>query len=76
MSYEIPRAAKLLVPVQTKVVGSDEGRLLKVGKAVKVQRSPAEPGVFIIWVSKKEYAKIPALQLTETIQYTDGREQL
>ena len=75
MSYEIPRAAKLLVAVQTKIIGSNDGRTLKAGKTVKVQRSPAEPGVFIIWASKKEYAKITALQLPETIQYTDGREQ-
>jgi hypothetical protein len=46
------------------------------GKKVKVQRSPAEPGLFIIWFGKTEIAKVPALQLSETIEYIDGRPVL
>jgi hypothetical protein len=76
MSYELPRAAKLLVEVQSKYIGKDEGRKHKAGKVVKVQRSPADPGVFIIWFGKAEIAKVPALQLSATIEYTDGRPQL
>ncbi|WP_256858486.1 hypothetical protein [Burkholderia cenocepacia] len=43
---------------------------------MKVQRSPAEPGLFIIWFGKTEIAKVPALQLSETIEYIDGRPVL
>ncbi|EJO57359.1 hypothetical protein [Burkholderia multivorans] len=76
MSYELPRAAKLLKDVQSKYIGLDAGRTHKAGKKCKVQRSPAEPGLFIIWFGKTEIAKVPALQLSETIAYTDGRPQL
>lgn len=76
MSYELPRPAKLLVQVDSKYLGIGAGRTHKAGKKCKVQRSPADPGVFVIWFGKTEYAKVAALQLTATIQYTDGREQL
>lgn len=76
MSYELPRPAKLLINVDSKYIGLDAGRTHKAGKKVKVQRSPAEPGLFIIWFGKTEIAKVPALQLTQTIEYTDGRVQL
>jgi len=76
MSYELPRAAKLLKEVESKYIGFGVGRTHKVGKKVKVQRSPADPGLFIIWFGKTEIAKIDALELTSTVQYTDGREQL
>lgn len=73
MSYELPRPAKLKVEVKSKIIGQDAGRLHKAGKNVKVQRSPADPGVFIIWFGKNEVAKVPALQLPATIEYLDGR---
>ncbi|MEZ0602972.1 hypothetical protein ACAX43_12575 [Paraburkholderia sp. IW21] len=76
MSYEMPRAAKLLKEVESKYIGLSAGRTHKAGKKCKVQRSPADPGLFIIWFGKTEIAKVPALQLTETIEYTDGRQQL
>jgi hypothetical protein len=76
MSYEVPRAAKLLVQVESKYIGIGAGRTHKAGKKCKVQRSPANPGEFIIWFGKTEYSKVPALQLTQTVEYTDGREQL
>jgi hypothetical protein len=76
MSYELPRAAKLLVQVESKYVGIGCGRTHRAGKKCKVQRSPVEPGTFIIWFGKTEYAKVQALQLTQTIEYTDGRTQL
>lgn len=76
MSYEIPRAAKLLKPVESRYIGIGAGRTHKAGKKCKVQRSPAEPGTFIIWFGKTEIAKVQALDLTSTIEYTDGREQL
>jgi hypothetical protein len=77
MSYELPRAAKLLKDVQSKYLGKNEGRLHKAGKKVKVQRSPANPGEFLIWfgTGNKEYAKIQALELRDTIEYTDGRHE-
>ncbi|WP_175658232.1 hypothetical protein [Burkholderia vietnamiensis] len=75
MSYELPRAAKLLVDVQSKYIGKVDGRLHKAGKSVKVQRSPANPGEFIIWFGKAEIAKVQALDLPNTIKYTDRREQ-
>ncbi|CAD6559607.1 hypothetical protein LMG28727_06904 [Paraburkholderia kirstenboschensis] len=71
MNYELPRPAKLLVAVESKYLGFDVGRTHKAGKKVKVQRSPADVGLFIIWFGKAEIAKIPALQLTQTIEYTD-----
>jgi len=76
MSYELPRAAKLKVAIESKYIGLQVGRTHKAGKKCKVQRSPADPGLFIIWFGKTEIAKVPALQLTETIEYTDGRTQL
>ncbi|QNB14284.1 hypothetical protein G5S35_22360 [Paraburkholderia tropica] len=76
MSYELPRAAKLKKEVESKYIGLNAGRTHKAGKKCKVQRSPAEPGLFIIWFGKTEIAKIPALQLTDTIEYLDGRPQL
>jgi hypothetical protein len=76
MSYELPRAAKLKREVESKYIGLNAGRTHKAGKKCKVQRSPAEPGVFIIWFGKTEIAKVPALQLTDTIEYLDGRPQL
>jgi hypothetical protein len=44
MSYEVPRAAKLLVQLDSKYIGIGAGRTHKAGKKVKVQRSPANPG--------------------------------
>ena len=75
MAYETPRAAKLLKEVESKYIGFGVGRTHKIGKKCKVQRSPAEPGLFIIWFGKTEIAKVQALDLTTTIQYTDGRPQ-
>jgi hypothetical protein len=75
MSYETPRPAKLLIDVQSKFIGKDEGRMHKTGKKVKVQRSPANPGEFIIWFGKAEIAKIQSLELSKTIEYTDGRKE-
>lgn len=75
MSYEVPRAAKLLKDVQSKYIGKNDGRLHKAGKKVKVQRSPANPGEFIIWFGKAEIAKIQSLELVDTIEYTDGRKE-
>jgi hypothetical protein len=77
MSYELPRAAKLLVDVHSKFIGKDEGKLHKAGKKVKVQRSPQNPGEFIIWFGSgsKEYAKVQSLDLRSTIEYTDGRPE-
>ncbi|REE07303.1 hypothetical protein B0G71_7791 [Paraburkholderia sp. BL27I4N3] len=71
MNYELPRSARLLVAVESKYVGFDVGRTHKAGKKVKVQRSPADIGMFIIWFGKAEIARISALQLTQTIEYTD-----
>lgn len=76
MSYELPRPAKLLIEVHSKYLGLDAGRTHKAGKKCKVQRSPADPGLFILWFGKTEIAKIPAIQLTQTVEYTDGRTQL
>jgi len=76
MSYEQPRPAKLLIEVESKYIGFTVGRTHRAGKKVKVQRSPADPGIFIIWFGKAEVAKIPALQLPQTIEYTDDRSKL
>ncbi len=76
MAYEVPRAAKLLKEVESKYLGLSVGRTHTKGHKCKVQRSPADPGIFVIWFGKTEYAKVQALDLTTTIQYTDGREQL
>lgn len=76
MSYAAPRPAKLKIEVTSKNIG--KGGALenhRAGKKVQVQRSPAEPGFFIIWFSKYNIAKIPAEQLQATIEYTDGKPE-
>lgn len=73
MSYENPRPAKLLLPLTSKIVGKNEGKIYKAGKKVTVQRSPAEPGLYLVWFAKNEYAKIDAMDITKIIEYTDGR---
>lgn len=75
MSYEPPRPAKLLVAIESKYLGFNVGRTHRAGKKVKVQRSPADPGVFIIWFGKAEIAKVPARQLMDTIEYTDAKSK-
>lgn len=73
MSYENPRPAKLLVPLQSKTVGKDEFKMHRAGRKVTVQRSPAEAGIYLVWFAKNQYAKVEAMKLIETIEYTDGR---
>jgi hypothetical protein len=73
VSHELPRPAKLLVAVESKYIGLDVGRTHKAGKKVKVQRSAADPGLFVIWFGKTEIARIPASQLAQTIEYTNSR---
>jgi len=76
MSYEVPRKSKLKIDVQSKVIGDPSGgKLYKAGKSCTTQRSPANPGEFIIWFGKKEFAKVQALDLRNTIEYMDGRPE-
>lgn len=80
MSYELPRKAKTLVPLTAKVIGKNMTKDYKAGKACEVQRSPMNPGEFIIYFQNTKTAailcKVDAINLVETIEYTDGREQL
>lgn len=79
MAYENPRPAKLLKAITGKVVGKNEHKEYKVGKACTVQRDPNDPGRFVIYFANNPsrglaiFAKIPGEELRETIQYTDGR---
>lgn len=79
MSYELPRKAKTLVAITAKVVGKDRTVDYKEGKACTVQRSPSNPGEFIIYFkytrTEAIIAKVDSIKITETIEYTDGREQ-
>ncbi|WP_236002473.1 hypothetical protein [Paraburkholderia elongata] len=76
MSYEPLRPAKLLIEVESKYIGFNVGRKHRAGKKVKVQRSPANPGIFIIWFGKAEVAQVPALRLAQTVEYTDDQSKL
>lgn len=82
MSYEAPRAAKILKPMQGKIVGKAEFKDYKAGKACKVQRDPTNPGQFVIYFEynpskgRAIIAKFDAKELPETIQYTDGKDQM
>lgn len=79
MAYEIPRPAKTLKEITAKVVGKDETKTYKAGKAVKVQRDPTNPGQYVIYFENNRskgiaiFKKIPSIELQDTIQYTDGR---
>ncbi|WP_233846790.1 hypothetical protein [Paraburkholderia sp. HD33-4] len=73
MTHEQSRPAKLLVAVESKYIGLDVGRTHKAGKKVKVQRSAANPSLFVIWFGKTEIARISASRLAQTIEYTDVR---
>lgn len=75
MSYAAPRKAKLKIAVTAKVVGQGRTVDYKAGKACQVQRNPSHPGMFIVWFSKTNIAQVPAEQLTNTIEYTDGRSE-
>jgi hypothetical protein len=82
MSYEIPRPAKIKVPIKAKVVGKDEFVDYRPGKTCKVQRDPTNTGQFVIYFEynkskgKAIIAKFDAKNLPETIEYTDGRGNL
>ena len=79
MSYEAPRKAKTLIALTAKVVGQDRTVDYKAGKACSVQRNPSNPGEFVIYFkytrSEAIISKVDAIKITETIQYTDGRDQ-
>jgi hypothetical protein len=83
MSYANPRPAKLKAEVNTRTItgnGMPTEGTRKAGEKCMVQRSPMDPGFFLIYFGKKsptkqEYAKIPAESLPDTIQYTDGKPE-
>ena len=83
MSYANPRPAKLKAQVNTRTVtgnGNPTQGVREVGEKCMVQRSPMDPGFFLIYFGKKspskqEYAKIPAESLPDTIQYTDNKPE-
>jgi hypothetical protein len=79
MSYEIPRPARIKVPIKAKIVGKDEFVDYKPGKVCKVQRDPNNTGQFVIYFEYNKaknraiIAKFDAKDLPETIEYTDSR---
>lgn len=75
MSYAVPRKAKTKVALVAKVIGQGRTVEYKAGKACQVQRNPSNPGMFIVYFSKTNIAQVPANQLSETIQYTDGKPE-
>lgn len=75
MSYAAPRKAKTKTGLVAKVIGANRTVEYKPGKACRVQRNPAHPGMFIVWFSRTDIAHIPAERLPETIEYTDGRPE-
>lgn len=75
MSYAAPRKAKIKVAMVAKVIGQGRTVEYKAGKACQVQRNPSNPGMFIVYFSKTNIAQVPAMQLPETIEYTDGKPE-
>ena len=75
MSYAASRPAKLKISVISKLIGVGTLTTHKVGKKVKVQRNPTYPNMFILWFSPKDLAQIPAIELSDTIEYTDGKPE-
>lgn len=83
MSYANPRPAKLKLQVATRIItgnGSPTTAMREPKEKCTAQRSPNDPGFFILYFGKKtpskqEYAKIPAEQLADTIEYTDGKPE-
>lgn len=73
MSYAAPRKAKTKVPMIAKVIGANRTIEYKAGKACQVQRNPSNPGMFIVYFSKTNITQVPAIQLPEAIEYTDGK---
>ena len=83
MSYANPRPAKLKAPVDTRTItgnGMPTTGTRAAGEKCQAQRSPTDPGFFILYFGKKtpskqEYAKVPAEKLADTIDYTDGKPE-
>jgi hypothetical protein len=83
MSYANPRPAKLKVDVATKTItgnGSPTTGKRFAGEKCRAQRSPGDIGWYILYFGKssptqQEFAKVPAEQLVDTIQYTDGKPE-
>ncbi len=75
MSYAAPRKAKTKVALTAKVIGASRTVEYKAGKACRVQRNPAHPGMFIVWFSKTNVAHLSAEQLPISIAYTDDRPE-
>ncbi len=51
-----------------KRLGGSTLRHLAAGDKVRYERSPVEPGVFIVWSSKWFYAKVNAIDFPVTVQ--------
>lgn len=82
MSYANPRPARLKKDVVTKIITSSgpTAGSQKAGTKCQAQRSPGDIGFFVLYFGKRsatkaEVAKIPAEQLAETIEYTDGKPE-
>lgn len=69
MSYQAPKKAKLLKSIVVKTLGQNKSREIPAGRNVMVQRSPVNPGVFALFVTKKEYAQIDAVKIADYVQY-------
>jgi hypothetical protein len=70
------RPAITRIELKSKRIGADEFRQHGIGTACRVERNGACEGEFLIWFPGRYYVKIDAVQLHDTIQYTDNRVQL
>lgn len=66
--------ARLRKPLTFKRLGSAKTKTCKPGKRVRYTRSPAEPGLFVLFtdVTLRWYAKVDAINLQHTL--TNGKE--
>lgn len=69
------RPALTLVPLRAKVLGADRHVEKKAGSRVGVERNGACDGEFLVWFSRREYVKIDAVKLVETVYFTDRKDQ-
>jgi len=75
MSYAAPRKAKTIKALTAKVIGSNDFVQFKAGTICRAQRNPSQPGLFVIWFSQNKIVQVPAKELPETIEFTDGKPE-
>lgn len=72
----IVRPARLITTVVSKRVGHAEMLERPKGAVCRVERNGGNLGEFLLWFRHRHYVKVDATKLMDTIEFTDGREQL